>query len=97
LLDYETWVFRGENATSEEKDGNSVSINRMVEMLEDIQPKFDLNIEDEPMLEVKEFLRLLKASKESLHKHTKVTLLALQSLLMNIKLIFSLTIVTKSI
>lgn len=75
LLDYETWVFRGENTTSEEKDGNSVSINRMVEMLEDIQPKFDLDIEDEPMLEVKEFLRLLKASEKSLHKHTKVILL----------------------
>jgi hypothetical protein len=51
-------------------------------MLEDMQPEVDINIEDEPMLEVKEFLRLLKALKESLHEHTKVTLHAFLSRLM---------------
>jgi hypothetical protein len=37
------------------------------------------------MLKVKEFLMLLKASKESLHEHTKVTLLVFLSRLMAIK------------
>lgn len=55
----------------EEEDSNSMGIDRMDGMLEDMLPKFNLNIGDEPMLEVKEFLRLLKVLKEPLHKHTK--------------------------
>jgi hypothetical protein len=48
----------------------------MNEMLEVIRPEFDLNTEDPPTPDDEESFRLLKASKEPLHEHTKVTLLA---------------------
>jgi hypothetical protein len=54
-------------------------------MLEAIRPKFDLDTEDPPTLEVEEFFRLLKASEELLHEYTKVTLLAFVTQLMVIK------------
>lgn len=66
MVDYETWVFRSEKYTTfitEEEDSNSTDIDRMDVMLEDSQQEFNLNIEDEPTLKVKEFLGLLKASK----------------------------------
>jgi hypothetical protein len=47
----------------------------MDEMFKAIQPEFDMDIENPPTLEVEEFFRLLKASEEPLHEHTKVTLL----------------------
>jgi hypothetical protein len=62
--------------------------NRMNEMLEAIRPEFDLDTEDPPTSEVKEFFRLLKASEEPLHKHTKVTVLAFVTRLMAIKFTF---------
>jgi hypothetical protein len=40
VLDYETWVFHGKEYTTvieEEEDGNSASIDRIDEMLEDMQ------------------------------------------------------------
>jgi hypothetical protein len=51
----------------------------MDEILEAIQPEF---------LEVEEFFRLLKASEEPLHKHTKVTVLTFVTRLMVIKFKF---------
>jgi hypothetical protein len=57
----------------------------MDEMLEAIQPEFNLDTEDPPSPEVEEFFRLLKASKEPLHEHTKVTLLAFVTRLLAIK------------
>jgi hypothetical protein len=51
----------------------------MDEILEAIQPEF---------LEVEEFFRLLKASEEPLHKHTKVTVLTFVTRLMAIKFKF---------
>jgi hypothetical protein len=48
----------------------------MNEMLEAIRPEFDLDTEDPPTPEVEEFFRLLKASEELLHEHTKVNVLA---------------------
>jgi hypothetical protein len=59
--------------------------DRMDEILEDIQAEFDLDTEDPPTTEVKEFFRLLKASEESLHEYTKVTLLTFVIRLMAIK------------
>jgi hypothetical protein len=59
--------------------------DRMDEMLEAIQSEFDLDNENPPRLEVKEFFRLLKVSKEPLHEHTKVIVLAFVSRLMAIK------------
>jgi hypothetical protein len=85
---YETWVFHGEKYTTveaEEGENASAGINRMDEMLEAIQPEFDLNTEDQATPEVEEFFSLLKASEEPLHEHTKVTLLAFVTRLMAIK------------
>lgn len=82
VQDNEMWMLHSEKYTTvvaEEEDGNSASFDKMDEMLEDMQLEFDLNIEDESMLEVKEFLRLLKASKELLHEHMEVALLVFLS------------------
>jgi hypothetical protein len=57
----------------------------MDEMLEVIRLEFDLDTEDPPTLEVEEFFRLHKASKEPLHEHTKVIVLAFVTRLMAIK------------
>jgi hypothetical protein len=57
----------------------------MDEMLEAIRPKFDLDTEDPPTPEVEEFFRLLKASEELLHGHTKVIVLAFVTRLMALK------------
>jgi hypothetical protein len=62
-----------------------VGADRMDEMLEGIRPEFDLDTEDPPTLEVKEFFRLLKASEEPLHEHTKVIVLAFVTRLKAIK------------
>jgi hypothetical protein len=59
--------------------------DRMDEMLEAIQPEFDLDTEDPPTPEFEEFFRLLKASEELLHEHTKVTMLTFVTRLMAIK------------
>jgi hypothetical protein len=48
----------------------------MDEMLEAIQPEFNLDNENQPTTEVKYFFRLLKSLEEPLHEYTKVTLLA---------------------
>jgi hypothetical protein len=60
----------------------------MDEMVEAIWLEFDLDTEDPPTLEVTEFFRLLKALKEPLHEHMKVTLLAFVTRLMAIKFKF---------
>jgi hypothetical protein len=57
-------------------------VDRMDEMLETIQEEVT---EDPPTVEVEVFFKLLKASEEPLHKHTKVTLLAFITWLMAIK------------
>jgi hypothetical protein len=86
--DYETWVFHGEKYTAvaaEESTNDQTGADRMDEMLEAIRPEFDLDNEDPPTSEVEEFFRLLKASEELLHKHTKVSMLAVVTRLMAIK------------
>jgi hypothetical protein len=57
-------------------------------LLEAIRPEFDLDTEDPPTPKNKEFFRLLKASEELLHEHTKVTVLAFVTWLMAIKFKF---------
>jgi hypothetical protein len=87
-IDYETWVFHGEKYTivaAKESMNDRAGANMMDEMFEAIQPEFDLDTEDPPTLKVKEFFRLLKASKELLHEHTKVTMLTFVTRLMAIK------------
>jgi hypothetical protein len=53
--DYETWVFHSEKYTvvaAEEPANDRLGADRMDEMLEDIQPEFDLDTEDPPTPEV---------------------------------------------
>ena len=69
----------------EDEDDDRAYVDRMDEMLEAIQLEFDLNSEDPPTPEVQMFFKLLKASEEPLHEHTKVTLLAFVTQLLAIK------------
>jgi hypothetical protein len=81
-------VFHGEKYTTvatEWSTNDWVSTDRMDEMLEAIQPEFNLDIEDPPTSEVDEFFRLLKASEEPLHEHKKATILTFVTRLMAIK------------
>jgi hypothetical protein len=81
-------VFHDEKYTTvaaEESTNDRAGAYRMDEMLEAIQLEFDLVTEDPPVLEVEVFFRLLKASEEPLHEHTKVTLLTFVTQLMAIK------------
>jgi hypothetical protein len=57
-------------------------VDRMDEMLEPMQGEVT---ENPPTMEVAAFFKLLKASEEPLHEHTKVTLLAFITRLMDIK------------
>jgi hypothetical protein len=85
---YETWVFHDDEytvVTAEESANDRVGADRMDEMLKAIQPEFDMNTEDPPTSEVEEFFRLLKASEELLHEHTKVTVLTFVTRLMALK------------
>jgi hypothetical protein len=86
--DYETWMFHGEKYTAvaaEESANDWAGADRMDEMLETIQPEFDLDTEDPPTPEVEEFFRLLKTLEELLHGHMKVTVLAFVTWLMALK------------
>jgi hypothetical protein len=61
---YETLVFHSEKYTAvivEESVNDWACADRMDKMLEAIWLELDLDIEDQPTLEVKEFFRLLKA------------------------------------
>jgi hypothetical protein len=64
---YKVWVFHDESATQaiEEEDD-------YMRCFEAIQLLFS---EDPLTMEVESFIKLLKASEEPLHEHTKVTLL----------------------
>jgi hypothetical protein len=57
----------------------------MEEMVEALQPEFGRNSEDPPTKEAKEFFKLLEASEEPLHEHTKLSLLAFVTRLIAIK------------
>jgi hypothetical protein len=61
---YEVWTFHGEKSTQaieEEEEDYSTGVDRMDEMLEDIQIEV---LEDPPTAEVEAFFKLLKASEE---------------------------------
>jgi hypothetical protein len=85
---FETWAFHSEKYTAvvvEESTNDRVGADRMDEMLEAIRLEFDLDTKDPPTPEVEEFFRLLKASEELLHGHTKVTVLTFVTRLMALK------------
>jgi hypothetical protein len=68
--------------TEDEHDCDVGDIDRMDKMLEGIQAEVT---EDPPTTEIEAFFKLLKASEDPLHEHTKVTLLTFITRLMAIK------------
>jgi hypothetical protein len=72
----------GHQVIEEEEDDYITRVDRMDEMLEDLQPEFP---EDPPTAAVETFFKLLKASEEPLHEHIEVTLLAFMTRLMTVK------------
>jgi hypothetical protein len=54
-------------------------------MLDAIQPELEINREDPPTPEVQKFFDMLKASEESLHEHTTVSVLAFVTRITSIK------------
>jgi hypothetical protein len=60
-------------------------------MLDAIQPELEINSENPPTPEVQKFFDMLRASKESLHKHMTVNILAFVTHLMAIKSKFTLS------
>jgi hypothetical protein len=74
---YEVGTFHGESGTRVVAEDDIIvmwgDVDRMDEMLEAIQAEV---IEDPPTTDVEAFFKLLKASKDLLHEHTEVTLLA---------------------
>jgi hypothetical protein len=85
VLGYELWVHHGESVhqtTSIAEDDDTMSDDRMHEMLDVIQPEFGTNPKDTPTMEVQKFFDILKASKESLHEHTTESVLTFVTHLM---------------
>jgi hypothetical protein len=83
---YEVWTFHGELDTrviaEDEHDCDVGDADRMDEKLEAIQVEVT---DDPPTTKVEAFFKLLKASEDSLHEHTEVTLLAFITRMMAIK------------
>jgi hypothetical protein len=69
---------------AEEEDDRSGD-DRMDEILDAIRPELEINFEDPPTPEVQKFFDMLRASKESLHEHTTISILAFVTHLMAIK------------
>jgi hypothetical protein len=96
---YEVWVHHGEDPppriVSEVQSHQEGGYDRMEEMLDNVRhellpvnfenPRQPSDYEDPPTLEVQKFFELLKAAEESLHEHTKVTILVFVTRLMAIK------------
>jgi hypothetical protein len=69
---------------AEEEDDRSGD-DRMDEILDAIRPELEINFEDPPTPEVQKFFDMLRASEESLHEHTTISILAFVTHLMTIK------------
>jgi hypothetical protein len=59
--------------------------DRMDEMLDAIWLELETNHEDPPTLEVQKFFNMLRASEESLHEHTTISILAFITRITSIK------------
>jgi hypothetical protein len=71
---YKVWYLHSEDverATEVEVDDGEDDVDRMDQMLEDLQPEVAPNHHDSPTLEVQKFFDLLKASEETLHGHRR--------------------------
>jgi hypothetical protein len=92
---YKVWYLHGESRlerVAEVEVDDSEDVDRMDQMLEDLQPELALDHHDSPTPEVQKFFDLLKASEEPLHGHTDVTVLEFVTRLMSIKSKFAFSI-----
>jgi len=85
---YDEWHFHGEShsrvSTQMEVDDGE-DVDRLDQMLDDLQPEFNLDREDPPTKEVQELFELLQALEYPLHGQTTVTVLQFVTHLMGIK------------
>jgi hypothetical protein len=87
---YDVWMHHGETIHQkttyvvEDEDDRSGD-DRMYKMLDAIWPELETNHEDPPTPEVQKFFDMLKASEESLHEHTTVSVLAFITRITSIK------------
>jgi hypothetical protein len=77
-------------SVTEEEDDRSDD-DMMDEMLDSIRPELETHLENPPTLEVQKFFVMLRASEESLHEHTTVSVLTFVTHLMSIKSKFTLS------
>jgi hypothetical protein len=90
MLGYDVWTHHSETihqrttSVVEDEDDRSGD-NRMDEILDAIRPELETNREDPPTPEVQKFFDVLKASGESLHEHTTVSVLAFVTRITSIK------------
>jgi hypothetical protein len=87
---YDVWTHYGETihqrttSVIEDEDDRS-SDDRMDEMLDAIRPELETNREDPPTPEVQIFFDMLKTSKEPLHEHMTISVLAFVTHITSIK------------
>jgi hypothetical protein len=92
---YKVWCLHGESRlerVAEVEVDDDEDVDRMDQMLEDLQPELTPDHHDSPTPEVQMFFDLLKASEEPLHGHSDVTVLEFVTRLMSIKSKFALSI-----
>jgi hypothetical protein len=84
---YEVWVHHGKEVPENElvAEDDVTDDDRMDEMLNDICLEFEANFEDPPISEVQKFFELIKASEETVHEHTSMSILFFVTQLMTIK------------
>jgi hypothetical protein len=84
---YEVWVHHGDEVSENEPvaEDDVTDKDRMEEMLNAICPEFEVDFEDPLTPEVQKFFKLLKTSKEVLHKHTTMYVLSFVTRSMAIK------------
>jgi hypothetical protein len=87
---YEVWMHHGESvhqrtASMGEDENDRRGDDRMDEMLDTIWLELETNSEDPPTPEVQKFFDMFRASEESLHEHTTISILAFVTHLTTIK------------
>jgi hypothetical protein len=90
MSDYDVWTHHDEiihqrTASVAEDEDDMSGDDRMDEMLDVIRPELETNHEDHPTPEVQKFFYILRASEESLHEYTAVSVLAFVTRITSIK------------
>jgi hypothetical protein len=93
---YEVWMHHNESvrqrtASMAEEEDDRRGDDRMDEMLDAIWSELETNSKDPPTPEVQKFFDMLRASEESLHEHTTISILAFMTRLTPIKSKFTLS------